>query len=90
MYEGVATVYLHVRRRLKLDDKCDEGTDAAVDTLEGCRVSLSVRERELSVQSAALGREALSCRDRGDLHSSRSKVQVCFCLYLPHPHHKNN
>ena len=80
-YEGVATLYLHVRHRLRLDDRRDEGTEAAVDTLEGCRVSLSARERELSLQSAALGREALVCKEKNDVLSAKHKVQVRAWLF---------
>ena len=74
LYEAVASVYLRVRGRFVPVLKDDLGD--AEENLESCRASLASKERDLTLQSSALGRAALAKRKAGDIAGARFHLQV--------------
>ncbi len=74
LYEAVAGVYLHVRSRFVPAIRDDMGE--AEENLESCRANLAAKERDIAIQSAALGRAALAKRKAGDVAGARFHLQV--------------
>jgi Snf7 len=73
LLEAVAGAYLTVRARL-MADPVEEEVYSAQDSLENCRRTMEVREREYVEESRQLGAAALAMKRAGNFSAARARV----------------
>lgn len=74
LFETVASMWIMTLRTLRGKSPPDLNDESIQEGLEGCRMSLEVRETELSEACKRLGREALKRKASGDISGARSKL----------------
>ncbi len=73
LFETVASMWIVTLKTIKRG--APEADDESVqENLEGCRMSLEVREAELAESCKKLGREALRRRQQGDAAGAKAKL----------------
>jgi LmbE family N-acetylglucosaminyl deacetylase len=73
LFETVASMWLVTLKTIKRGVP-DADDDAVQENLEGCRMSLEVREAELAESCKKLGRDALRRKQQGDIVGAKTKL----------------
>lgn len=74
LFETVASMWIMTLRTIKGKTQHNFDDETVQEGLEGCRMSLEVREAELSETCKRLGREALKRKAQSDISGAKSKL----------------